>query len=137
MNTPDTNLGTSSAKGQSVQASPNPESPDVLPNKEEWILRSETREAHYSIERLISFASRGHLKPEWYVYHPLLEKWLYAKDVGELQVYFRRNSASQFNKLSWLLFGVSLLLSFAGAWLIASILFIAAIVLAILYHVKR
>lgn len=43
----------------------------------------------------------------------------------------RKAKKSQFNKVSWLLFAVSVLLYFAGLWPLAALCFVAAFVLAV------
>ena len=125
-------------ENQSSQVSSGRETSSSSPPLETWVVRAGDVERHYrKVDNLLALAREGRLKPEYYVYHPLLKKWLYAKDVQELVPAFKRESAGQLNKLSWGLFLVALLTGFAGLWLVAAILFIAAMVLSILYHVKR
>ena len=52
----------------------------------EWTIRiDETEYKAPSIETLREWYGQGRLKPEHYVFHPVLGKWMYAKDLEELR----------------------------------------------------
>lgn len=49
----------------------------------------------------------------------------------------KREEARKYNKLSWIFFAAALLIGFAGSLEISSILVVAAVILSVLYHVKK
>ena len=49
----------------------------------------------------------------------------------------RHAEAKRYNQVSWMIFALALLSALAGAWAIAAVSLLAALVLSIIYHVKR
>jgi len=55
----------------------------------------------------------------------------------ELSAKKRQEEARHYNYFSWAFFVISLLAALAGAWAVAGVLFIAALIISINYHLKR
>jgi predicted amidophosphoribosyltransferase len=49
----------------------------------------------------------------------------------------RHEEANRYNHISWLLFAAAILTALAGIWSVAPIMFVAALVVSIIYHIKR
>jgi hypothetical protein len=82
----------------------------------------------------------GIIKLTDYVYNPILEKWMYARELAELEdivkIQESSSQANQYNKTSWIFAGFGLLLLFifppAGG-----VLLIIGVILAVMYYVKK
>jgi uncharacterized Zn finger protein (UPF0148 family) len=93
-----------------------------------------------SIEALRHDVQEGIIKLTDYVYNPILEKWMYARELAELEdivkIQESSSQANQYNKTSWIFAGFGLLLLFifppAGG-----VLLIIGVILAVMYYVKK
>ena len=55
----------------------------------EWIVRIGDRDYPVDgLQQLQAWTAEGRVQPSDYVYHPTLERWLYAKEVEELRGVF-------------------------------------------------
>jgi hypothetical protein len=102
-----------------------------------WKLRRGNQESDLDLATLLELARSGRVLSSDYVFNPVLMRWMYAKEVEELAHVFSHQAAlakrSHLNSVSWGLFIWSIfLLFFSPLW--SSILFIAAVVVAIVYH---
>jgi hypothetical protein len=107
----------------------------------EWkIKRGDEEFSAADLETLKKWAKQGRVKPEDYVLNPVLEEWMYARDAAELEGIFSKqkdkSSASQLNRVSWLLglLGLLMLVVFPPAGVV---LLIIAVVTSAIYHVMR
>lgn len=107
----------------------------------EWRLRRGDQEFPLrDNEMLKEWAASGRVNPDDYVYNPLLEKWMYACDLAELQEHFAKAKskaeAAHLNQVSFGLgcLGFLLLFLFPPAGIIVLLI---AIVMSAVYYLKR
>jgi hypothetical protein len=103
-----------------------------------WKIRRGDEETEIaSTDELRAMVRSGHLRKDQYVFNPVLNQWLYARDVAELSDSFRAGSATHLNSISWTLFAFSILFGFLRFSLFSGLTFLAAIGFAIAYYVAR
>lgn len=106
-----------------------------------WIVRRGDQEFPCeSIDLLKQWTREGRVIREDYVYNPVLQQWLYARDAAELQPLFGRaqkvDEAKRLNGLG-LAFGIGGILV---SWVhppFGVLLFVVGLVLTVGYYVKR
>lgn len=107
-------------------------------NETRWLTRVDGKETvSAGVAGLKELISHKRLKAEDYVYNPNLQKWIYAKDVEELRGSFSKQGASELNRMAWIFFLFSIVVGLFVSPSAGSVLFIIAIVLAVMYYVKR
>ena len=92
------------------------------------------------VATLKQWGKEGRISIDDYVFNPILNQWLYAKDVAELQGYFsqtkKQGQAKQLKSISIALGLISLpFLLLAPPF--GGLLLISAAVCAVMYHVKN
>jgi len=109
----------------------------------DWKLKRGAEEtAVDSVATLKQWAREGRIQRDDYVFNPVLEKWLYAKDTVEIQEPFstkaKAKEAGRLNSLG-LTFGIGglLLALVPGLAPLGGLLLLIGIVLTIAYYVKR
>jgi hypothetical protein len=109
----------------------------------EWRLKQGSQEtAINSVATLKQWAAEGRIQRDDYVFNPILEKWLYAKDTVEIQELFsakeKGKEARRLNGLG-LSFGIGgLLLGLVpGLAIVGGLLLLIGIVLTIAYYIKK
>lgn len=107
----------------------------------EWKVRRGDKE--YPIAdgaTLIAWAKDGRVVPSDYIFNPILERWMYASEVGELADIFRANvdgaKAKRLNSLA-LLMGLGSIPAWFVSPPLSSLLFAAAIIMTIVYYIIR
>lgn len=106
---------------------------------EQWKVKVGTDEQPVSgPAEIAELVKAGKANAETYVWNPVLQKWLYARDVAELATVFKGQKAKYLNHLSWLFFLVAIILELVvGMKLLGAVAFLAAIGLAIAYYIQR
>jgi hypothetical protein len=100
------------------------------------IRRGEEEFTTAGLEELRAFVRSGRVLESDYVFNPMLEKWMYARELAELADAFKAPRAKKDNKVSWLLFLVSILVGFV--WPLAGvILFVVALIYAVKVHLAK
>ena len=107
----------------------------------EWqIKRGESQFAAPDLETLQAWARSGNIVQTDYVFNPVLQQWMYAKDLGELQAVFGSHKIQaekdNLNRMSWGLGCLGILVCFFF-WPAGIVLLIIAIVMSAFYHVKK
>lgn len=92
----------------------------------EWKIRTPTTgqetPVRGGIETLQEMAASGKLLAEHYVYNPILEKWLYARDLAELKSSFRAPQAMSAKNFGAALVFLALPLYFVTGGIAAGVL---------------
>jgi len=109
----------------------------------EWKIKRGSEEfACDSVDTLKQWASQGRICREDYVFNPVLNQWLYARDAAELQPCFSQKEstkqASRLNSLG-LAFGITgmVLCLLPPLMPLGGLLFLIGLVLTVAYYVKR
>lgn len=109
----------------------------------EWKVRRGSEEfACGDVAVLKQWASEGRVRREDYVFNPVLNQWLYARDAAELQPCFSPSEstqqASRLNRLG-LAFGISglVLCLLPPLMPLGGLLFLIGLVLTVAYYIKR
>lgn len=107
----------------------------------EWRVRRGNEEwPTKGIEELQDWAKSGNVRPEDYVWNPILQKWLYAKDVAELEGFLpdleKVRATDQATRAAIGVAVAGLVLCFIFPPL-GSLLFIAGVVLAVVSYTKQ
>lgn len=105
----------------------------------EWKLkRGEEEWAVGTAATLKEWAGKGLIAQDDYVFNPILEKWVYARDVAEISPTFSvkvaRERKEWVNHASWVMFLLSVILLFVSPILAACVFFVA-ILFAVAYYV--
>ena len=107
---------------------------------ESWLVKQNGNDVQTSVSNLKGMVELGTLLPESYVYNPILEKWLYARDTAELGPLFasadRAKSAKGINSAG-LIFGILGLLALPFVPTFGLLFIGIGIVLSIVYYAKR
>jgi hypothetical protein len=102
--------------------------------------RDETDYDVPNLETLREWARAGRIAPTDYVYNPTLERWVYARELGELEgelgALRRAESAKELNKAALACFIASLVTALWAPGL-SGLLFLATVVLVIVHYAKR
>ena len=87
---------------------------------------------------LKDWAKNKRIEADDLIYHPDLGKWQYGKDTVELNglIGGKAGELARLNKLSWLLFLLSILLMFISPQL-GGFLFFIAVAVAVFYPLKK
>lgn len=105
-----------------------------------WLVKQDGNDVETTIRNLKGMVELGTLLPESYVYNPILEKWLYARDTAELGPLFasadRAKSAKGINGAG-LIFGILGLLALPFVPTFGLLFIGIGIVLSIIYYAKR
>jgi len=92
------------------------------------------------LDRLREYARSGRVVASDYVFNPVLERWMYARDMAELQGEFgsveRAKESKQGHRTAWLLFLLSILCGLLLNRFVGVVLFVAAIVVAVMASQK-
>lgn len=92
------------------------------------------------IARLQEAARLGRVVPSDYVYNPVLERWMYARDMAELQgqlgAVAAQKESKQGHRTAWMLFLLSILCGLLINQFVGVVLFIVAIVVAVMASAK-
>lgn len=93
-----------------------------------------------SLERLREYARAGRVVDSDYVYNPVLERWMYARDMAELQGEFgaiaRQRESKQGHKTAWTLFLLAILCGLFVNTFLGMVLGVVAVVVAALASAK-
>jgi hypothetical protein len=109
----------------------------------EWkIKRGDQEFTCGSADTLRQWAGDGRIQREDYVFNPVMEKWLYAKDTAEIQTCFsKKETAKQASRLNGLglAFGITgIVISMVPMLMpLGGLLFLIGLVLTVAYYVKR
>lgn len=68
-----------------------------------WQARIGEERLDFSLEDLRSLAGEGKLRPEHYVYHPIIQRWMYAREVAELRDAFVAREAKAIPPDAWVI----------------------------------
>jgi hypothetical protein len=91
-------------------------------------------------DELRAHAASGQLLPDDYVYNPILERWMYARELAETEAIFSTaRSSVEADRLNQASFGIGclgLLLMLASP-LIGGVVLLIAVVLSVVYYLKK
>ena len=107
----------------------------------EWQIKSgDSQFTAPDVETLRQWAKDGRVTQTDYVFNPILQQWMYARDLGELQAVISAQKAradkDKLNRMSWGLGCLGLFFSIFF-WPAGVVLMAIAIVMAAIYHVKE
>lgn len=107
------------------------------------VYRLKRGEQEYQIRglaRLQEAARIGRVVPSDYVFNPVLERWMYARDMAELQgqlgAVAAQKESKQGHRTAWMLFLLSILCGLLINQFVGVVLFIVAIVVAVMASAK-
>lgn len=92
------------------------------------------------VEELRNLFINGKIKASDYVYHPVLDKWLYVNEMAELEDLIRghgaRRQALEYNKMSFVFAGFGLLMLFVIP-IVGIVLLVIGFALSAMYYAKK
>ena len=93
------------------------------------------------VNQLRKLATEGGINPSDYVFNPVLNQWMYAKDAAELASVFttagKNESANTLNKAGMGFGIVGIVLCMTPLMPLGALLVLVGIVLSIAYYIKR
>lgn len=99
------------------------------------IRRGDTEYPVAGVDQLREWAAAGNVGPDDYVWNPILEKWMYARDTAEVGPILTRRKSSGGMKLGVLMILFGILLAIIEPFL-GSVLFVIGIIVAIVAYAK-